>query len=134
MPYFLTIMAEGYLHLDQVDKSLDALNEGLNVMEHTVEHWWKAEVHRLQGELLLHRVSLDIGQAEHCFQQALDVSRHQQAKSLELRAAMSMARLWRAQGNGQGAYDLLSSVYDWFSEGFDTADLIDAKALLVELS
>lgn len=72
--------------------------------------------------------------AETCFRQALDVARHQQAKSLELRAAISLARLWHSQGKRQDAYGLLSPVYEWFTEGFDTADLKDAKALLDELS
>ena len=76
----------------------------------------------------------DTAQAEACFQQALDVARHQQAKSLELRAAMSLAKLWQSQDKRQDAYDLLAPVYHWFTEGFDTADLQDAKALLEELA
>ena len=134
VPYFLTLLAEGYGNLNQVDEGLDALNEALEVIERTDEHWRKAEVYRLQGELLLHQVTPNVVQAESCFQQALDVSRHQQAKSLELRASTSLAKLWQSQGKVAEAYDLLAPTYNWFTEGFDTADLIDAKTLLDELS
>ena len=103
------------------------------MMERTGERWWEAEVHRLKGELLLHQATSDVAQAETCFHQALDVARYQQAKSLELRAATSLARLWQSQDKRQGARDLLAPVYEWFTEGFDTADLIEAKGLLDEL-
>ena len=99
-------------------------------------------MHRLRGELLLLRAakshpapgSQDQHEAETCFQHALDVSRQQQAKSLELRAAMSLGRLWQHQGKRQEAYDLLAPIYAWFTEGFDTADLQEAKALLDALA
>jgi len=108
----------------------------------TGERYYEAELHRQRGELLLLHAAQshpDQGsQAQHdaetCFQQALDVSRQQQAKSLELRAAMSLARLWQHQGKRQAAYDLLAPIYGWFTEGFDTMDLQEAKALLEELS
>ena len=86
-----------------------------------------------QGELLLQHAVPDASQAEACFQQALAGARHQQAKSLELRAAMSLARLWQRQGKRAEAHALLAPIYGWFTEGFDTADLQEAKALLVEL-
>ncbi len=100
----------------------------------TGERWYEAELYRLKGELLLQQSSDNQAEAEACFQQALDVARHQQAKSFELRAATSLARLWQQQGKRQEAHDLLAPVYSWFTEGFDTADLQDAKALLDELA
>jgi predicted ATPase len=89
--------------------------------------------HRLRGVLLLRQPGTPQAEAETCFQQALDVARRQQAKSLELRAAMSLARLWQQQSKRTAAYDLLAPIYGWFTEGFDTADLQEAKALLDEL-
>jgi len=133
VPYFLGAMAEGYGALQQVDEAREALKEGWEAMERTGEQWWKAEVHRLEGDLLLHQSSSDVAQSANCFRQALDVARNQQAKSLELRAATSLARLWLSQDKRQEAYDLLAPVYDWFTEGFDTTDLKEAKALLTEL-
>ena len=90
----------------------------------------RRRLYRLQGELLLRQAVPDAAQAETCFQQALAIARRQQAKSWELRAAMSLARLWQQQGKRNEAYDLLAPVYGWFTEGFDTADLQEAKALL----
>ncbi len=101
-------------------------------MEAIDERTWEAELYRLKGELLLMQGGAD-AEAEGCFQQALEVSRRQEAKSLELRAATSMARLWQQQGKRKEAHTLLRDVYDWFTEGFDTADLKDARALLDEL-
>ena len=88
----------------------------------------------MRGDLLLQLSWDDVAEAESCFHKALDVARNQQAKSLELRAAMSLARLWQQQGKHQEAHDLLASVYNWFTEGFETADLQEAKALLDELA
>jgi len=133
VPYFLTHLAEGDGALKQVDEALDALKEGWEAMERTGEQWWKAEMHRLKGDLLLHKSISNVAQATDCFRQALDVARNQQAKFLELRAATSLARLWQSQDKHQQAYDLLAPVHDWFTEGFDTADLQEAKALLTEL-
>jgi predicted ATPase len=95
VPYFTTLLAEGYEALQQGEEGLDALKMGVEVMARTGEHNWKAEVYRLKGVLLLQQAAPDVAQAENCFQQALDVSRNQQAKSLELRAAISLARLWQ---------------------------------------
>jgi len=92
------------------------------------------ELYRLKGELLLQQSSDNQAEAEHCFHHALDLARNQQAKSWELRAATSLARLWQQQGKRQEAHDLLAPVYGWFTEGFDTADLQEAKALLEELA
>jgi predicted ATPase len=94
------------------------------------ERWWAAELFRLRGELLLQQDVPDTLQAETCFRQALDIARRQQAKSWELRAAMSLNRLWQRQGKRTEAYAVLAEVYGWFTEGFDTADLQEAQALL----
>ena len=97
------------------------------------ERWWEAEVCRLRGVVLLRQPETPQAEAEACFQWALDVARRQQAKALELRAAMSLSRLWQQQGKRTEAYELLAPTYNWFTEGFDTADLQEAKALLEEL-
>jgi predicted ATPase len=114
------------------------LAEALTLVEETEERYWEAELYRLKGALLLKMGDSEqeggkVGETEECFQKALDVARRQQAKSLELRAALSLARLWQQQGKRTEAYDLLAPVYGWFTEGFETADLQDAKALLEEL-
>jgi predicted ATPase len=100
----------------------------------TGERLFEAEVYRIKGELLLRQAVPDAPQAEACFQQALTVARRQQAKSWELRAAMSLTRLWQHQEKRAAAHQLLAPIYGWFTEGFDTADLQEAKALLDELS
>ena len=101
-------------------------------METTKEKWWEAEVNRVAGEIALTRQA-DAAKAEAYFERALAVARQQQAKSWELRASMSLARLWRDQGKVQQARELLAPVYGWFTEGFDTRDLKEAKGLLEEL-
>jgi predicted ATPase len=98
------------------------------------ERWWEAEVCRLRGVLLLRQPGTPQAEAETWLQRALDVARRQEAKALELRAAMSLARLWQQQGKHAEAYDLLTLIYGWFTEGFDTADLQEAKALLEALA
>ena len=103
-------------------------------MEQHEERWWEAEVCRLRGVLLLRQPGTPQAEAETWLQRALDVARRQEAKSLELRAAMSLSRLWQQQGKRHEARELLAPVYGWFTEGFDTADLQEAKALLEELS
>jgi predicted ATPase len=100
----------------------------------TGERVWEPELYRLKGELLLQQNSDNQVEAESCFAQALTIARSQQAKSLELRTATSLARLWQQQGKRTEAYDLLAPVYNWFTEGFDTADLKDAKMLLDALA
>jgi predicted ATPase len=132
-PFFLTLLAETSLQTGQVDAGLGAVTEALAGVRATGERWWEAELFRLQGEGLQRQGVPDTPQAEACFYQALTIARHQQAKSLELRAAMSLSRLWQQQGKRDEARDLLAPVYDWFTEGFDTADLQEAKALLEEL-
>ncbi len=110
------------------------LEEAQTVAETHEERFWEAELHRLKGELLLQQSPDNRPEAETCFNQALSIARNQQAKSWELRAATSLARLWQSQGRRQDAYDVLAPVYEWFTEGFDTADLQEAKTLLDELS
>ena len=119
---------------DNPDEGLQALAEALAVMATTEARFYRAELSRRKGTLLLRQAVPDASQAETCFQQALDVARNQQAKSWELRAATSLALLWQSQGKRQDAYELLAPVYGWFTEGFDTADLQEAKALLDELA
>ena len=133
-PHHLALLAEAYGKAGQAEEGLRVLAEALAAVDQTGERWWEAELHRLKGELLLWQAVLNEHQAEACFHQALDIARHQQAKSLELRAATSLSRLWQQQGKCIEARELLAPVYDWFTEGFDTADLQEAKALLDELA
>ena len=107
------------------------MREGLALADVTGEHFWDAELHRLTGTVLLAENKLDEGEAS--LQHAIHIAQAQQAKSLELRATASLARLWRDQGKPQQARELLAPVYSWFTEGFDTLDLREAKALLGEL-
>ena len=106
----------------------------MTAVETTKERWYQAEINRIAGEIALIRPRHDAVKAEAYFERALAVARQQQAKSWELRAAMSMARLWRDQGKPQQARELLAPVYGWFTEGFDTLDLKEAKALLDDLA
>jgi class 3 adenylate cyclase/predicted ATPase/DNA-binding winged helix-turn-helix (wHTH) protein len=129
-PPVLAQMADAYGQMGQPEEGLRLLAEALAVMDDTGERWWEAEVHRLQGELLLRHTVPDTTQAEACFRQALEIARRQAAKSLELRAATSLSRLWQQQGKRAEARALLAPIYGWFTEGFDTADLQEAKALL----
>src|SRR5262249_36486891 len=129
-PYILTLLAEVHGTLGEPEAGLTALAEALTRAETTGERWYESEIYRLKGELLLQQNAANQAEAETCFQQAITVAQNQQAKSWELRAATSLARLWQQQGKRQEAHDLLASVYNWFTEGFDTADLKDAKALL----
>ncbi|MDH3602569.1 MAG: AAA family ATPase, partial [Candidatus Tectomicrobia bacterium] len=133
-PDFLINLAEVYGHVEQYETALTMLAEALAHVEATGQRVYEAEIVRLQGELLLAQSPDHQPQAETCFHRALDIARHQQAKALELRAATSLARLWQSQDKPQAAYDLLAPIYGWFTEGFDTADLQEAKALLAELT
>jgi predicted ATPase len=140
VPHFLAWLAEACGGAGQAEEGLHMLAEALSIVESQGQRWWEAELYRLQGELLLQQVGAGLKsapteteEAETCFRQALDVASHQEAKSLELRAAMSLARLWQ-QGKRTEARGLLAPIYGWFTEGFDTADLREAKALLETLS
>jgi predicted ATPase len=132
--YFLALLAEAHGKEGQAEEGLTVLAEALTVVDKTGERWWQAELHRLNGELLLAVPSGSHATAEACIQQACDVARRQGARSLELRAAVSLSRLWQRQGKQDEARELLGEIYDWFTEGFDTADLKEAKALLEELA
>src|SRR2546430_11829353 len=157
---FHTLMAEAYGRMGQADEGLSIMGEALTRAHKQGARLNEAECYRLKGELLLVReagggvsgspppeLSMIDGhagqatgpsprptEAADCFRQALDIARQQQAKSLELRAAMSLSRLWRQQGRRTEAYQLLAPIYDWFTEGFDTADLQETKALLDALA
>jgi class 3 adenylate cyclase/predicted ATPase len=133
-PYFLGLLADAYRKEGQPEEGLTVLVEALAKGETSGGPSWDAELHRLKGELLLMQGGQKAGEAEECFQKALDIARRQQAKSLELRAAMSLSRLWRQQGKQEEARQMLAEIYGWFTEGFDTADLQEAKVLLEELA
>jgi predicted ATPase len=133
-PRLLTLLAEAYGRTGQADQGLNVLDETLALIEQTTARCSEAELHRLKGELLLMQGAGGAETAaEACFQRAIEVARQQQAKSWELRAAMSLCRLWQRQGKREEARQLLAGIYGWFTEGFDTPDLKDARALLEEL-
>jgi predicted ATPase len=134
IPNYLSYLAEAYAEVGQFDDATHCLGEAMTLVEATKQRWYEAEVNRIAGELALLPPEPDMAKAEAYFERALAVARKQQAKSWELRAAMSMARLWRDQGKRQQACGLLASVYGWFTEGFETRDLKEAKALLDELA
>ena len=117
----------------QAEEGLSVVAEALSTVHTTGERFYAAEIYRLKGEILRQQTAGRDGAAEACFHQALDVARQQEAKSLELRAATSLTRLWQDQGKWDAARRLLAPIYGWFTEGFDTADLQEAKALLDEL-
>jgi predicted ATPase len=129
----LAQLAKACGQVGQVDEGMHLLAEALAMVDTTGERHTEAELHRLKGALLLVLPTDHTTEAEACFKQALAIARRQQGKSWELRAAMSLARLWQQQGKRTAAYDLLAPVYGWFTEGFDTLDLQEAKALLEEL-
>jgi predicted ATPase len=132
-PYQLVLLAEAVGHAGQVKEGLRLLAEAMMVLEAGGQGDLLAEAYRLQGALLLRQAVTEAAQAEACFHQALAIAHRQQAKSWELRAATSLAQLWQQQGKRREARELLAPVYGWFTEGFDTADLQEAKALLAEL-
>jgi predicted ATPase len=157
-PYFLALLAEAYGKVGQIEEGLNVVAEALALVEKSGERMWEAELYRLRGELLL-RVGEEgregetesgregevtkityspippfSSSPEECFHKAIEVAQHQQAKSLELRATMSLSRLWQKEGKKEEARKMLSEIYGWFTEGFDTADLKEAKALLEELA
>jgi predicted ATPase len=133
-PYNLALLAGAYGQAGQPEEGLRALSEALAAVEATGERVMEAELHRLTGELRRARSAEDRLAAEPCFQQALAVARCQQAKSWELRAAMGLSRLWQQRGKRAEAYELLAPIYGWFTEGFDTTDLREARALLEALA
>jgi len=134
LPYLYTILAEASAHLGHPEDGRQALAEAHTLVEQHEERFWEAEVSRLRGVLLLRQTMAQQEEAETWLRRALDVACRQGAKSLELRAAMSLVRLWQHQGKRAEAYALLAPIYGWFTEGFDTADLQEAKALLEALA
>jgi predicted ATPase len=133
-PNHLQYLAMAYAELGQLDDALRCIDDAIDKLERSKEKWCEAEVHRIAGEIALKSPAPDSEKAEKYFDRARTVARDQQAKSWELRASMSMVRLWRDQGKREEARELLAPVYGWFTEGFDTLDLKEAKNLLDELS
>jgi tetratricopeptide (TPR) repeat protein len=131
-PVGLSLLAKCYADLGQLDDAWRSVDEAKTMIERTKETWFEAHVHRIAGEIALKSPQPDAPKAEAYFEHALAVARQQQAKSWELRAATSMARLWRDQGKPRQARELLAPIYNWFTEGFNTRDLKEAKALLEE--
>jgi predicted ATPase len=134
VPGLLALLAEGYQKAGQYDKGLSLITEALSTVERAGERWHETELHWLKGTLLLAGSSQNEVEAEARFRQAIAVAQGQGAKSMELRSATSLARLWSKQGKRTEACDLLAPLYGWFTEGYNTPDLMDAKALLDELS
>jgi predicted ATPase len=130
---FCTMLADVCAHIGHTADGLQALAEAHTLVEQYDERWWEAEICRLRGVLLLRQPGTPQAEAEAWLQRALDVAHRQEAKSLELRAAMSLAHLWQQQDRSAEARDLLAPVYGWFTEGFDTTDLQEAEALLKAL-
>jgi predicted ATPase len=132
--YYLALLADICRRSGRPEAGQSAIAEAFAFAEESGERWWEAELHRLRGELLLAQSTDNRAEAEACFHRALEIARQQSVKAFELRAATSLAGLWRDQGRPAQARDLLAPVYDWFTEGFDTADLKHAKGLLDELA
>ena len=149
LPYILALLAEAYGKVGQTEEGLSMLTEALAIVDKTEERWCEAELYRLYGELSLRSGETETGRTgdkqsspilrfpvsspEECFRKAIEIARRQQAKSLELRAVMSLAKLWQQQGKKREAHEMLAEIYGWFTEGFDTKDLQEAKALLDSL-
>ena len=148
-PHWLALLAEVYERTEQSEKGLPLLDEALAVVNNTGEREYEAELYRLKGQLTLQQFKVQgsrfkvenpqsafhnpQSEAEACFLKAIEIARQQQAKSWELRATTSLARLWQQQGKQHAARNMLSDIYNWFTEGFDTVDLKEAKTLLEEI-
>jgi predicted ATPase len=133
-PWYLSHLANIYAKLDRFDDAQRCMSEAMMAIETTKERWFEAEANRIAGQIVLLSPELNAVKAQEYFERALEIAREQQAKSWELRAAMSMARLWRDQGKRQQARELVAPIYGWFTEGFGTPDLKEAKALLEALA
>ena len=137
-PAIATILADVYGKQGQVVEGLTLIEEALDLMEETNERWWEAEAHRVKGQLLLVQSEStdegDLSKVEVCFRRSIEVAQRQQAKTWELRATVDLSRLLRRQGRLEEARRALSDTYGWFTEGFETPDLVEAKRLLEELS
>jgi predicted ATPase len=134
LPIWLSHFARACGELGQFDDAWSYIGEAVTAVETTKETWYEADIHRIAGEIALMSPKRDAAKAEACFERALAVARAQQAKSWELRAATSIARLWRDQGKGDEARELLAPIYGWFTEGFETFDLKQARTLLTEVA
>ena len=134
LPIFLSQLSRAHAELGQFDDAWHYIGEAMTAVEITKERWYEAEINRIAGEIALKSPQLDLSQAVAYLERALAVARAQQAKSWELRAAMSMARFWHDQDMHEKARALLDPIYNWFTEGFDMHDLKQAKTLLVEIS
>jgi predicted ATPase len=134
VPTDLSYLASAYLKVGEYEDAERCIREAMTAVESTDERWYEAEVNRIAGEVALHSPNSETSNSERYFERALTIAREQQAKSWELRAAMSLARLWRSQGKPHQARELLAPVHDWFTEGFDTRDLTEARALLDALA
>ena len=132
-PSFLILLSEAYAAANQAEAGLGVLADAMALVERTAERYQEPEIHRLRGQLLLQQSRAHASRAEEAFEYALVVARREQARSWELRAATSLARLWQQQGKCAAARDLLAPIYAWFTEGFDTANLREARAVLEEL-
>ena len=134
LPVYLSALAKAHAELAQLDEACGYMGEAMTLIETRRIRWWEADVNRVAGEIAFKSPKPDLAKAEQYFERALAIACQQQAKSWELRAAMSMARLWRDQGKVQQARELLAPVYGWFTEGFETRDLKEAKTLLEQLA
>jgi predicted ATPase len=132
--YFLALLAEALNQAGRVEEALEALREGMDVTHRSNEPFYEAELYRLRGDALVKERVVSLSEAESCFHRAIEIARQQQAKSFELRAVVSLARLWQQQGEREEGLAMLADIYGWFTEGFDTADLKDARVLLDDLS
>jgi predicted ATPase len=131
-PYALALLSMTQAQVGDHAAALETIAEALVASEESGARWWEAEIHRLKGLVLLSR--RDSKASEACFAHSTEIAQQQHARSLELRAATSLARLWRDQGKRAAGRDLLAPVYGWFTEGFDTPDLKEAKTLLEQLT
>jgi predicted ATPase len=134
MPLFLSHLAKANAGIGQFDEASTKIGEAMTAVRTTEENWYEAEINRVAGEIALQGMEPDATKAEACFATALEIARKQKAKSWELRAATSMARLLSAEGRPQAAREILAPVYGWFTQGLDTSDLKQAKILLEELA
>jgi predicted ATPase len=134
MPRSKTLLAFAHVHAGEIENAWRCIDDAIIAVETTKERWFEAEVYRMAGEITVLEPEPDAAKAEAHFERALCIAREQKAKAWELRAAMDMARLWRDQDKRLQGYELLAPVYGWFTEGFDTLDLKQAKKLLEELA
>jgi predicted ATPase len=134
LPYRQALLAQAHSRIGRGNEAVGLLDDAIRRADETGERWFEAELYRIKGQLSLTSPSANKAKAESCLERAIEIARSQDAKWWELRAATSLARMWAEQGERQRADELLTPVYGWFTEGFDTADLKDARALLEQLA